>query len=178
MSLPLKPRCCSASRGLQLLKAALPTSVSWVVSLQQPWPTQTRPIQQWRHTLLACPLALLGTAGEGTRGTGSGVCHLMERGLGLCTGCAHSTRRALPDQGSRTLFWSLRSLLPLQPNEDFVPLKSKFLTFQIILSSPHSQLSALNEFSAVKRKKKLIALYKGKVRPGINTKERGQTFWL
>lgn len=29
VSLPLTPRCCGARRGLQLLRALLPTSFSW-----------------------------------------------------------------------------------------------------------------------------------------------------
>lgn len=75
---------------------------------------------------------------RGELGAGSVITHWKTRQacrLGLClvwlrgalTMCC--TQRCLPDQGSHTLFWSLPSLLPLQPIEGFVPLKSKFLTF-------------------------------------------------
>lgn len=130
---------------------------------------------------LSCLLTLLG------RGNKEQLCHQaledwssVQAGavLGAAQGRARCAQRCFPDQGSHTLLWPLPALLSLQPIEGFVSLESRFLILQIIFSSPHSQLSALNEFLAVKRKKTLIALYKGKVRPGINTKERGQTFWL
>lgn len=58
----------------------------------------------------------------------------MERAAGAVLGvvqrCAGNA--PLPDQGSHVVFWSLPSLLPLQPTEGFVPLKIKFLTFSII----------------------------------------------
>jgi len=54
----------------------------------------------------------------------------MERAGWGCAWCGAEVRcnALLPDQGSHTLFWSLPSLLPLQPTEGFVPLKIKFLT--------------------------------------------------
>lgn len=47
--------------------------------------------------------------------------------LGLCVAWREGapatccTPRCSPDQGGRALFWSLPSLLPLQPTEGFVP---------------------------------------------------------
>lgn len=99
---------------------------------------------------LSCLLTLLGR-GNKEWGLSSSTGRLVKCAGWGCAWCGAGTRArcahgCFPDQGSHTLFWPLPSLLSLQPIEGFVSLKSRFLTLQIILSSPHSQLSALNEF--------------------------------